>query len=367
MSSSTSSSDRHDARRFIVRLMIFASILAPLYIVAYLLSVSGKFDGTYITTQSYKLAEMRGPTNYDVIIMGDSCAMAIDPTDPETLRQLQGQTVYNFGLVNLGGMYPVYSTLKKYVDAGKSPKMILLSFLPSLLTKQSDIFDGSKFTRFYAAKFYTLHELLSDGEIRSHPGALAHLLAEKFKVRFIQDRYDIPFNQKMFERVKSKSGQMLILEDTRATEDEVQSAPQFRSEFQPSAHAMKYLSKFLQLAEAHDTQVIIFMMPEPPTAYQARLASGYFSRYFDALHELARQHPNLSIIDQPFSLPNECFSTDVTHLNREGVERYQRELWPVVLERANSLLAKRDSEAAKKTDDALAETSKDSLHSGAVP
>ncbi|MFL6275191.1 MAG: hypothetical protein ACJ74G_08260 [Blastocatellia bacterium] len=367
MSSSTSSSNRHDARHFVVRLTIFSLTLIPLYAVAYLLSVSGKFDGTYITTQSYKLAQMRGPINYDVIIMGDSCAMAIDPTDPETLHQLQGQTIYNFGLVNLGGMYPVYSTLKKYMDAGKSPKMILLSFLPSLLTRQPDIFDGSKFTKFYAAKFYTLHELLGDGEIRSHPGALTHLLAEKFKLRFIQDRYDIPFNQKMFERVKAKSGQMLILEDTRATEGEVQSAPQFRSEFQPSAQAMNYLSKFLQLAETHGAQVIIFMMPEPPTAYQARLASGYFSNYFEALHELALQHPNLSIIERPFSLPNECFSTDVTHLNREGVERYQKELWPVVLERARTLLAERDRKAPKKTDDALAETSKDSLHSGAVP
>lgn len=367
MSSSTSSSSRNDVRRFFVRLIVFALTLIPLYGIAYLLSVSGKFDGTYITTQSYKLSKMRGPTNYDVIIMGDSCAMVIDPTDPETSRLLPGQTIYNFGLVNLGGMYPVYSTLKKYVDAGKSPRLILLSFLPSLLTKQSDILDGSKFTKFYAAKFYTLPELLTDGEIRSHPGALAHLLIEKFKVRFIQDRYDIPFSQKMFERVRAKGGQMLILEDTRATEDDVQAAPQFRSEFQPSSQALKYLSRFLQLAETHDAQVIIFLMPEPPTAYESRLASGYFANCFSALRELASQHPNLSIIERPFSLPNECFSTDVTHLNREGAERYQKALWPVVLERANALLAQRDHRAPKEADDSLAETPKDSLRSGAVP
>ena len=354
-------------RRFLVRLIVFGLTLIPLYTVAYLLSVSGRFDGTYITTQNYKLAQMRGPTDYDVIIMGDSCAMAIDPTDPETLRMLQGRTIYNFGLVNLGGMYPVYSTLNKYVNTGKSPKIILLSFLPSLLTKQPDILDGSKFTKFYAAKFYTLRELLTDDEIRSHPGAQAHLLAEKFKVRFIQDRYDIPFNQKMFDRVRARSGQMLILEETRATEQEVQSAPQFRSEFQPSPQAMKYLSRFLQLAKEHDTQVIIFMMPEPPTAYQARLTQGYFTKYFEALREMARQHPNLSIIERPFSLPNECFSTDVTHLNREGVERYQKEQWPIVLERANELLALRERKAPGKTDDTLAETSKGPLHSGAVP
>jgi hypothetical protein len=367
MSSSTSNSSGHDVRRFVVRLIVFTLFLIPLYVLAYLLSVSGKFDGTYITTQSYKLAKMRGPTNYDVIIMGDSCAMSIDPTDPETLRMLPGQTIYNFGLVNLGGMYPVYSTLKKYVDAGKSPRLILLSFLPSLLTKQPDIFDGSKFTKFYASRFYSLRELLTDHEIRSHPGALAHLLVEKFKVRFIQDRYDIPFNRKMFERVTAKSGQMLILEDTQAMEEDVQNATQFRSDFQPSPQALKYLSLFLQLAEAHGTRVIIFMMPEPPSAYQARLALGYFTRYFATLQELARQHPNLSVIERPFSLPNECFSKDVTHLNREGVERYQKELWPIVLEQANGLLALRDQGAPKKTDDALAETSKNSLHSGAIP
>lgn len=160
---------------------------------------------------------------------------------------------------------------------------------------------------------------------------------------------------------------MLILEETRATEQEVQSAPQYRSEFTPSPQAMKYLSHFLQLAGEHDTQVVIFMMPEPPTAHRARLDQGYFAKYFEALRELARQHPNLSIIERPFSLPNECFSTDVTHLNREGVERYQKEQWPIVLERANELLALRYRNAPARADDTLAETSKGSLHSGAVP
>jgi hypothetical protein len=350
-----------------LRLTAFVAILVPLYALAYLASASGRFDGTYITTQNYKLNQMRADADYDVIIMGDSCAMAIDPTDEETKSLLPGQSVYNFGLVNLGGMYPVYSTLKKYLSTGKSPKLILLSFLPSLLTNQSDILDGSRFTKFYAAKFYTLRELLADEEIRSHPAALAQLLAEKLKIRFIQDRYDIPFDGRMFERVKLKNGQMLILEDTIATEEAIETAPQFRSQFLPSTRSLKYLSMLLRLAEDHGSEVMIFMMPEPATAYNRRLDSGYFSKYFEALRELQLRHGNLHFIETPFSLPNECFSTDVTHLNRVGVERFQKELWPFVLQRATTILAKSDERLRHEADGSLAGTRKDSLRPGSIP
>jgi hypothetical protein len=293
--------------------------------------------------------------------------MAINPVNPVTRRLLPNSYVFNYALVNLGGMYPLYSTLEKYLRDNRPPKLIMLSFLPTMLTDKSNILAGSNFTKFYAAKFYTFGEIVSDAEIRRHPVLLTQLLAEKCKVRMGYESYDIPYDKTMIERLKETRGQLLILEDTSADEAAVQQSPQFRSEFKVSPQSVRYLSMFLDLAASRGTQVILFPMPLPETALRSRLDSGYYDRYFGVLRELEATHPNLTVVEVPYSFPDEYFARDVTHLNKAGVEKFHAELWPSLLGKAGELLLAGGRAPSGEANAQLRSPSENPVHLGELP
>lgn len=369
MNSFTSSSSAEDIRRFLRRLSVFILMLVPCCVLASLLANSTWFDGTYITAQNYKLAEMRSHPPYDLIVMGDSCPMAIDVTAPETTRFLGNRSAFNFALVNLGGVYPLYSTLDKYLSNGPPPRVVLLSFLPSLLSGTSDIVAGSRFTKFYAAKFYSLHDTISDPVLRSHPRLVGQLLLEKYRLRFMQYRYDIPRNEYMIQRLKKTRGQLLILEDTAATEQEVLESAQYKAQFSVSPDSNQYLREFLDLARHKGVAVLLFEMPVPADVLRHRNTTGFYEAYFKYVDQLARQFDNFFYVNTLFSLPNQYFSYDVTHLNRAGAERFQREQWPLVLRDTLRLFNAPDSQrVARVTGDAsYGALPQGSLHSGTIP
>jgi hypothetical protein len=339
MSSSISSSSREEVRRFLAKLAIFVGLLLPLCMMAALIFNSSRFDGTYITAQNYKLAQIRSHPPYDLIVMGDSCPMAIDVTAPMTSARLGDRSIFNFALVNLGGVYPLQSTLKKYLSGGAAPRVILLSFLPSLLSGKSEIVADSRFTKFYAAKFYSPGEMISDPVLRAHPKLVGQLLFEKYKLRFMQYRYDIPRDDKMIRRLTATRGQLLVLEDTAATEEEVLASAHYQAEFKVSSDSDRYFQSFLALAKHQGVKVLLFDMPVPPSVLRHRQETGFYAAYFRYLAGVRSKFENLTYLDTLFTLPNEYFSFDVTHLNGTGAARFEKEQWPQVLDTAIQLLA----------------------------
>lgn len=347
---------------------MFLLTLLPPCIVASLLFNSSWFDGTYITAQSYKLAQIEKHSSYDVIVMGDSCPMAVDVTDPATSRLLGHRSIFNFALVNLGGVYPLYSTLQKYVSHGTPPRLVLLSFLPSLLSGTSDIVAGSRFTKFYAAKFYSVHDVISDPVLRSRPRLVGQLLVEKYRLRFMQYRYDIPRNEYLIERLKKTNGQLLILEDTVSTEEIILGSSQYEAHFTVSPDSDRYFRQFLELARRDRIKVLLFNMPVAPSILRHRNTTGYYDAYFRYLEQISRQFDNFSYVDTVFSLPNQYFSFDATHLNRVGATEFQQEQWPAVVSAAARLLdTSRTNSLATRVKDVFHGTSPaGSLHSGAI-
>jgi hypothetical protein len=343
MSSSTLTSERADKKRFLRRLGAFAAGFVLLYALAYLATSSEYFEGTYIRTQRFKLEQMAGGPDYEMIILGDSTAMAIDPSEPAAGGVGPGCSVYNFALANLGGVYPIHSAAKKYLDSGRRPRVILLAFLPTLLTGSSDILAGSNFTRFYAAHFYSLSDLLGDEVLRSHPRALASLLSEKYRLRVPTHGYDIPLDPAMTARPRERGGQFLILENTRASEADVRRRCRSQGDFRASAQSLRFLGMLLTLAERHGVAVVLFVMPAPETALQSPAAERDRAVYFETLRGLAADHSNLTVLEQNWALPDECFATDATHLNRDGAERFHREFWPLLLQKAHAAAETHDS------------------------
>jgi hypothetical protein len=349
MSSSTSSSSREDIAKFLRRITAFAAGLILLCAAVSVVVNSRWFDGTYITVQNYKLSQMAKHGRQELIIMGDSSAMAIDVTRPETQRMLGSRSAFNFALVNLGGIYPLYSTFKKYLEGGPAPDVVMLSFLPTLLSGQSDILNGSKFTKFYAAKFYSVRDLFSDDQLRARPKLIAQLLLEKYKLRFLQYRYDIARDDRMVGRLKATRGQMLVLENTMVTEQQTLASGQYRAAFSVSPASDAYFRRFLTLAEKHGTKVLLFRMPVPASVAQHRAAIGYDQAFHAYLAGLSRDFPGLSYMQSACALPNEYFSADATHLNKWGAEECQNKCWPAALEMATQL-ARRDSDLTKVSD-----------------
>jgi hypothetical protein len=332
MNSSTSSSSHQQASRFLRQATAFVFGMAVLYALVCAVTNSGWFDGTYITVQNYKLHQLAKHGYHDLIVMGDSTAMAIDVTHPDTARALGEGSAFNYALVNLGGIYPLYSTLKKYLSGGPAPGTIAVAFLPTLLSGQSDILNGSKFTKFYAAKFYAVSDILSDEEMRSRPKLIVQLLWEKYRLRFLQYRYDIPRDDRMIQRLKATRGQMLVLENTMLTEQQTLASGQYRAAFHVSPASDLYFRKFLALAQSNGSKVILFTMPVPTTVAQHRAATGYDAAFRAYLADLSKSFPALSYSENACFLPNEYFSSDATHLNKWGAEQCQGGCWQAVLD-----------------------------------
>lgn len=341
MNSSTSSSNaaRRAAARFARRLARFLAGLALVYLPVQWLSRAPWFEGTYISTQRMKLERMRAGDPYDVIVLGDSTAMVIDPTHPVTRRRLPRPRMYNYALVNLGGIHPLVSTLEKQLaSAAAPPRLVLLSFLPTMINGRADIVAGRRFTKFYAAHFYDAADLFQDDVLRARPRLVASILAQKLRLRFSSSGYDIPYHEELVARARAHAGQFLILEDTRATAREVDAADEYSAGLRPSALSVQFFERLLARAERAGSRVFLVLMPDPETGYRRRVASGFYERYWAFLREIRSRRPNLVLLERAFPLPDEDFARDATHLNRWGSDRFHDEVWPYVLERVAAVL-----------------------------
>lgn len=276
---------------------------------------------------------LKQDTYWPRIIMGDSRALAVN------YHGAASEEIYNFAFSNTGGMYPYVYFLHRYLENHPPPREILWSFIPLMLTDTWEIFkhpapvDAGEIYR--AARLYTLPDMLIPGAASDvfyqYPLSTKAIIEAKFRVdpeaviKFFTCEGPAPNFGGLY---KPKTGALLF-----STDKEWEYTPTNyleETEFVIAEQGIKFMRRFLALAQQHNIRVHSFNMPIPEPIHSKRMKSGFYARYFEVMQRMQAEFPHTFTYSRNIPALPSRFFIDGSHLNAMGTRKFMATWWDYI-------------------------------------
>jgi len=267
--------------------------------------------------QTYKWRKMRKGDNFDIIIMGDSRALAMKS------KGYGRDGVFNYAMSYFGGALPYRYILKRYLKFNTPPKAILFSIVPETLCEEEDYKLGPR-----AAGVLPPLVMAKGRSGKFDFGLFFQALKLKYVFNNVQgqlvesEKYDKSNGSLIFNRFQIHSFNPKQNYFGEFVPDGI---------YRPTTASLKNLGDFFQNANKHNIQIYFYMMPIPELVYKKHLEFyGPFTRH---MRKWIKTYPWVHLI-RPYGkedlYPASYFS-DGTHLNQRGAEHYNRVRFPQLI------------------------------------
>lgn len=319
--------------------VVFVAALIFFHIIGYALRTIS--ENRTLETRVYrdKLQKIEKGIDADVIILGDSRSLGIS-TDLDISQQPE---VYNLSAPGMAGTYPMVYIYEKYLDSNTAPKVVVFSADLSHFKNERAVFKSEKnevsyptmYDLFYASRYYSLSDILSDHIFWADPVLAVKILYKKASLKgsYIHFKRAIPEGQ----FYDDEHGVGFFRKDRR-WEWTDRNTEEGSKQFAVSPSGDKDFTRLLESAKATDTKVLVWLPPLPSKFMEVRDKADVYTEYEAYLSELQRLYPGtLRVSTEPISVPDDWL-IDWQHYNRWAGERVSKEfLGPVIQEFLNEV------------------------------
>lgn len=264
----------------------------------------------------------------DVLVFGDS--MLKFGLVPPLLEHRLGRRVYCLALLD-GKPAASYFLLRRTLDAGARPKVILVDYQPEMLCEPPDHLMENRHWKglLSLGECWDFFKTYRDASFFSRT-ALARLLPSYRLRQGLRESVVLALQSRESEnslenarsgrnREQNQGGLVLAKKPQYHGELPVSYWPvMFRENWSSLPQHTSYIRRLLARAERHGIQVVWVMPPNTPEVERVRRAFGMHERYTAFAQNLQREFPNLRVIDgRAASYPHTLFM-DPVHLDRDG-------------------------------------------------
>lgn len=364
-SSSTSSSSQDAQRQGARSWALVATLLVTLGIGVVVGLASRRIAGAAVLMFDLKRARAQAGPPLDVMLLGDSTAVAAVQAREIERALPAGVRVYNFGLP-ASGPSGAEVLLRLHLESHPAPRLVLLGFSPWMLLDRRDLFEGfvlpslfgpgdaARATLRDARPGYLLHwvvgrwpTLRHRDDLRSASFSLLLQLSPRAEplLRGWLGYRDDPVGVHAFRwhyMQRSRRNQALAAQleqdrgwhywrDAAMPGERLPDAYAFRDpEFRASPRETQALEAVLSLCRAAGSPVLALPMPQPEGRMQAMARRGDAARFEAFWQDIARRHPELTLASQRLTPAPHAWFADNAHVHPEGARLYTQALLPLV-------------------------------------
>lgn len=317
--------------RFIKKITKFFSLTVLLFAIIWinLLIFPNNWSSSSFSITNNIKNHIESVKNNEILIIGDSRAVAgFNP------KIIDSNKVYN---LNLGGATPItgYFTLKKLLNSGKTPKLLIVSYAPFHLIEddsypriiKEDFLNFNEISELYDEINSENDVFWRKDEFNYHKYNLvnrykAYLLKIKFPIFFSAEIKNSKFlrkseNLKMAYDIKNQMGFFTYgkkdFSDLNNQEVELNT-------FNINKTISKYLTKLFRLANDNNIKLIYINTPFNE-ASKLNLNNSFLNNYEKKFNLYKKEFPEVIFYSQIYSYENKYFG-DPSHLNKNGSKKF---------------------------------------------
>jgi hypothetical protein len=286
------------------------------------------------------LAATRQAPSRDVLVFGDSLVKF--SVLPKRIESKTGLRAYNLAL-NAGTMPSAYFMLRRTLEAGARPKVIVADFC-ALMQPDRPI----RSIRLYP-DMATLRDVLdlswTSGDADFLASTLLGKLLPSYKCRYeIRESVKAAFDGRRASPWPAQSNIWV----TWKLEDGAQPMPSNGQGGWTNAEMVRdlsptrwecdainaaYVEKFLKLAESRQIPVVWLIPPLHPEVHSLRAVQGSDEAYTRFVEVTVSRHPGVMVLDARRSGYDRTLYIDTIHLGRQGAESLSTDLARLLLDR----------------------------------
>jgi len=303
-----------------------------------LLVSSPKFGGIFWSFGSTRIKSKT--LGRDILCFGDS--MVLHGVVPAILHEPTGKRAYNLAIQS-GSAPSSYFLLRRAVDAGARPSVILVDFVEDILTDNP----ASKTRPYPWAELLSLRETLELGWISRDADLLTDILIKR-ALRSVNIRFEI--RQSILTALRGEVDQRrdFILATWRNL-DQNQGAclygknPDFK-DAPLLSHSGKglpgtwncdrvnavYVRRFMELAAQVHARVYWLLTPVSPGWQSALDYLGDEARYISFIRRIQNEYPNVVVVDGRYAGFKSDVFLDSAHLDRDGAVALSASLGEII-------------------------------------
>ena len=264
--------------------------------------------------KSFHVSRVPAGAAADIQIMGDSAAQGGIVAD-QLSKALTDKTVYNYAIAATGPEFP-YFILKREIDAGKAPKLVIYAPSPHTF--------GSLRIPLLIGGFCDWRETFEVASAGYQPIEVIYGLLCKLS-------YTLRNRERLAQLIKGDRPAVQPVSKAMATEAKPMSRaprytietlhPQYKKPFSIEPFNKLYFEKFLNLAREHHIKIYWATLPILQTVLDCRKQYGFDSDYYQFLDGLRDQY-GIEFLQRDFLIYGEDDFKDHIHLNEEAARRF---------------------------------------------
>jgi hypothetical protein len=274
----------------------------------------------------------------DLVFMGNSrVAAGIKPALVATDLAMKGErplSAYNLGI----GSSPIgihYLILKRLIEEGKQPRILVYGFIDNELTR-TDFIDDYNIAEMSKPEDFPLLLTKSLMSIDSRMDLVAKKLSHLYRYRFhVREVLTKSLSAKKVEVAQIKNNENgfqdfknIVLENAiqnlQSTEESRYKGLYFDDKQWTFSPKSTYLEEIITLCKQNQIQLIFLSMPVTKLHRNYASRTIYYSHYFSALQTYLKEN-HLQIIDMNSGMEDQ-FLPDTFHLSGEGATLFSHAL-----------------------------------------
>lgn|GEM_PF-3180928 len=308
---------------------IFAAALLAVAIDAALHLLPEGFMTRTLHLRAQEIVQRQAPR---IQIMGDSVSAALRPPVIASQIGCPPEEIANYSLPGTSPLF-AYFTLRREIEAGRIPKAIVFAphpghFSTPMFERLLGRFATTREAWDYARAGAKLDDMLFGGVCRL-----------SYTMRYREELYGVVLqgDREFFHTLKTPAVSLAITEAglPKPEEPAEGSGPTFRegelpgpllAGFSVDPLCGKFVERFLDLAEAHQIQVLWVSMPGIGVLHQRWERNGDLPRFQAYLEGLAQRHRNLTLLHPSVDPWPDRYFSDPRHFNHAGAWRLSEQL-----------------------------------------